>query len=264
MGWILRSSTLRQTGWGAPLRLWRGAVDLLFPAQCVSCRAVVADASTLCGACWRQMPFITRPFCERLGSPFAVDIGGMLLSPTAIADPPVFERARSVAGHDGIARTLVHQLKFHDRQDLALAMGALMHQAGGELLADADLIVPIPLHWTRRWTRRFNQSRLLAGVVARHAVKQGIDGVPVVSNLLHRRKRTKQQIGLSKIERQNNLQGAFVVPEERKAELEGRRVLLIDDVLTTGSTANAAARILLRSGAKSVDLLTFSRVVNSV
>jgi ComF family protein len=254
MVWITRAGP---DGTASLARLWKGAVDLMFPAQCVACRTVVSEAATLCGSCWRAMPFISRPFCERLGSPFAVDIGGALLSPTAIADPPVFERARAVAAHDGIARDLVHQLKFRDRQDLALAMGGLMHQAGHELLADADMLVPVPLHWSRRWTRRFNQSLMLANVVSRRG------GPPVDCDMLLRRKRTKQQIGLTKAERQSNLQGAFHVPDEKKASLAGRRVLLVDDVLTTGSTANAAARILLKAGAKSVDLLTFTRVVNS-
>lgn len=235
--------------------LARAGTDAVYPALCIGCRTVVGDPASLCPSCWASMRFISRPYCERLGTPFAVDIGGPLLSPAAIADPPVFERARSVAIHDGIARELVHRLKYQDRTDLAVAMARLMAGSGGEVLASARLVCPVPLHWTRAFTRRFNQSALLAREVAR------LGGVPFAPAILRRRKRTRQQVGLSRAQRRDNLQGAFAVPAEHRAALAGRRVLLVDDVLTTGATVNAAARVLLRAGAEAVDVLTFSRVV---
>jgi ComF family protein len=201
------------------------------------------------------MRFIERPFCERLGTPFAIDLGIPLVSPAAMADPPVFVRARAVARYDDTARLVVHRLKYSDRLDLARALGRMMARAGAELAAECDVIVPVPLHRWRLWWRRFNQAMELARVIGAAYEK------PCDPTLLARVKRTRSQVGLSRNQRGENLQGAFKVPVEARARLEGRRVLLVDDVLTTGATANAASRALLRGGASAVDVLAFARVV---
>jgi ComF family protein len=234
------------------------ALGLLYPPTCITCQAAAGEPHALCAACWSSIRFIERPFCERLGTPFAVDLGQPLLSPAAIADPPVFGRARAVAEYDGTASLLVHRLKYNDRLELARAMGGMMVRAGAELLADADVIVPVPLHRWRLWWRRFNQAMPLARVVSSESCAS------CDPFLLERVKRTRRQVGLTKAQRQDNLQGAFRVPIEAKAGLNGKRVLLIDDVLTTGSTANAASRALLRGGAASVDILAFARVVQEL
>ncbi len=232
-----------------------GSVGLIYPPSCIACAAATGEAQALCPECWRGMGFIERPYCERLGTPFDVDLGGPLISPAAMADPPVFERARAVCRYDETARELVQRLKYGDRADLALSMGRMMAHAGSELLAEADMIVPVPLHRFRLWTRRFNQAALLAQAITRH------QGVPLALNVLARVKRTKPQVGLTKAQRGENLQGAFKVPPSVKPQLEGKHIVLVDDVLTTGATANASARALLRAGASQVDLLTFARVV---
>jgi ComF family protein len=234
---------------------WNATIGVVYPPSCIACQAATAQAQALCPRCWSGIGFIERPYCERLGTPFAVDLGTGLLSPAAIADPPVFGRARAVCRFDGAARDLVHKLKYGDRTELALSMGAMMAQAGREVLADAEVIVPVPLHRFRLWTRRFNQASALAVVLAR----QG--HAPLAHDALVRVKRTRQQVGLTRAQRADNLQGAFKVRPSARPQLEGRRVLLIDDVLTTGATANAAARALLRGGAAKVDILTFARVV---
>jgi hypothetical protein len=136
-----------------------------------------------------------------------------------------------------------------------VSTGQAQRLCGRELLAEADLIVPVPLHRFRLWRRRFNQAAALAEVVA------GIQGLPVDLTVLARVRRTRPQVGLSRNERAENLQGALRVAASARHRLEGRRVLLIDDVLTTGSTANASARALLRGGASAVDLLTFTHVI---
>src|ERR687894_1981060 len=126
----------------------RFTLGVVYPPTCIACGGATGEAHTLCARCWSEVRFIERPFCERLGTPFAVDLGMTLLSPAAIAEPPVFERARAVALYDDVARTLVHRLKYGDRLELAKALGAMMARAGKELLADAEVIVPVPLH---RW-----------------------------------------------------------------------------------------------------------------
>jgi ComF family protein len=230
------------------------AVDVALPRLCPGCREPVGDAG-LCAPCWSKLSFIARPYCERLGTPFAFDGGPGLISMEAIADPPAYQRARAAVRYDDVARTLVHAFKYGDRLDLAPTLGRWMASAGRELLADADALVPVPLHWRRLWTRRFNQSALLAEVIGRNAA------VPVVHGALKRIKPTPQQVGLSQAERASNMQGAFRVPAEGKAAVAGRKLVLVDDVLTSGATVDACARTLLRAGAANVDVLVFARVV---
>lgn len=237
--------------------LARSALALVYPPTCAGCGGATMDPGALCPACWSSLRLIAPPLCPRYGTPFAVDFGGTpLLSPRAISEPPVFERARAVALYDAVAPRLVHRLKYEDRHDLAGAMARMMAASGADLLAEADCVVPVPLHRWRLWRRRFNQAALLARPVARAA------GLPFEPRLLARAKATRSQVGLSRAARAENLQGAFRVPPAECARLQGRRVLLVDDVTTTGATANAAARALLRGGAARVDLLTFALVAD--
>ena len=249
--WLLLGGGLRVAN-----KLGQAGLDIIYPLNCMACRRAIQGAHGLCPACWGAIPFIEPPVCERLGTPFAQDLGPGLISPEAIANPPVYDRARAVAHFDdGPARTLIHRLKYGDRPDFAQVLGAWMARAGRELLAEKPLIVPVPLHRRRLWQRRFNQAALLAQTVGR------IAGAPVDLDALIRVKATKSQVGMSRTERADNIQGAFKVTPAGAARLHGRRVLLVDDVLTTGSTVNASARALRRGGASAVDVLVFARVV---
>src|SRR3954471_19657486 len=188
------------------------ALDIALPTLCVSCREPV-DGEGVCAECWAKLSFIAPPFCPRLGIPFVYDPGPELLSMEAIANPPAYQRARAAARYDDVARTLVHALKYQDRTDLAPAMGRWMARAGEELLRDADIQVPVPLHWRRGWSRRYNQSGALARVIEQYS------SVPVVSNALRRIRPTEQQIGLSRSQRASNVQGAFRVAPEKSHEI---------------------------------------------
>jgi ComF family protein len=237
--------------------LARSALDLALPQLCPACREPV-EGRGLCPACWSKLSFITRPYCERLGIPFAYDPGPGILSMEAIADPPAYNRARAAVRFDDISRALVHGLKYGDRLDLAPMMGRWISHAGREILAEADALVPVPLHWRRLWARRFNQSAMLAAAISAESK------VPVASTVLKRVKATAQQVGLTRSERAANVQGAFRVPPEGRGAVAGRRLVIVDDVLTSGATVDGCARALLRAGAANVDVLIFARVAEAV
>jgi ComF family protein len=232
------------------------ALDIALPTLCVACREPV-DGEGVCASCWAKLSFIAPPYCPRLGIPFVYDPGPELLSMEAIANPPAYQRARAAVRYDEVARTLVHALKYQDRTDLAPAMGRWMARAGREMLEAADLLVPVPLHWRRAWHRRYNQSGALARTVERQS------GVKLRGELLRRVRATEQQVGLSRSQRASNVQGAFEVSADQRSEIQGRRVVLIDDVLTSGATVDACARALLRAKAAQVDVLVFARVVDT-
>ena len=239
-----------------PKRMLGGIRDFLVPTACIHCGHPVGDDGGLCASCWSRAHFVSRPFCEISGKPFPHDMGAGAVSPSAIADPPPFDRMRCAMAYGEVARGLVSRLKFSDRTDLARWMAGWMVVAGGELVAECQVAVPVPLHRRRLASRRYNQSAELA----RHICGQtGIDYQPMA---LIRARATRQQVGLDAGERQRNVQGAFRVPPERRPLVEGRRVLLIDDVHTSGATTRACARALRRAGVSGIDVLVFASVVD--
>lgn len=228
---------------------------LLFPPVCAGCQRLVSEPGVLCGQCWPKMRFIERPFCEVLGTPFAQDFGAGFLSAEAIANPPPFDRARAAVVYSGVARESVKSLKFSDRTDLAPWMARWMVRAGGDVLAGADVVVPVPLHWTRFLRRRFNQSAELARAIAGQTGKRFEPGA------VKRIRATRQQVGLPANQREDNVRAAFRVLDEAVIAVAGRRILLVDDVFTTGATVSAVARALKKADASAVDVLTFARVL---
>lgn len=239
-----------------PGRMANWAGHLLFPPTCPGCGVLVVAPGTVCGACWTGLRFIDKPYCAVMGTPFAYDLGEGAVSAEAIADPPPFRRARAAVVHDGIPRQMVHSLKYRDRTDLAPWMARWMIRAAAEPVAECDVIVPVPLHPRRFWTRRFNQAAELARAIAADT------GKPFAPDALARIRKTRQQVGLSSNERQANVRGAFRVPEGKEILVAGRTVLLVDDVYTTGATLKAATRALLRAKATAVDVVTFGRVLH--
>jgi len=231
------------------------ALDIALPTLCVACREPV-EGDGVCATCWSKLSFIEPPYCPRLGIPFVYDPGPDMLSMEAIANPPAYQRARAAVRYDEVARTLVHALKYHDRTDLAPAMGRWMARAGREVLDGADMLIPVPLHWRRAWHRRFNQSGALGRAIERQS------GIALRGDLIRRVRATEQQVGLSRSQRASNVQGAFEVSANAKGEIAGRRLVLVDDVLTSGATLDACARTLLRAKAAQVDVLVFARVVD--
>ena len=230
-------------------------LEQLYPPVCLSCDKPVATADALCPDCFRKLRPITAPLCPVLGLPFVVSLGRDSRSAEAIADPPPFDRARSAVVYNDIARMLVSRLKYGDRPELARFCARLMVQAGHELWGNDAVLLPVPLHRTRQFSRRYNQSTELARALGR------LTGLAVDPRLVHRKKTTRQQVGLSADARQRNVAGAFIAHPDMLQRLRGRRVIIVDDVVTTGSTVKAVTHALNKAGAERIDVVSFARVV---
>ncbi len=231
--------------------------DLIMPPLCLACHKPLASHDALCLRCWGKIDFIRSPLCDRLGLPMPYDTGGTMISAAAAADPPDYDRARAVAHFEGVMRELVHDLKFRDRHDARRLLGRWLAEAGAELLADADVILPVPLPRGRLLRRRFNQSAILGQEVARLA------RIAFAPLSLVRTRKTPPQVGLTRAQRRQNVAGAFAVPPEKLARIAGAKVVLIDDVITTGATVGACARTLKRAGASRVDAVVLALVTDS-
>jgi ComF family protein len=238
--------------------LWGGrlALDLALPPQCACCDAPVQRQGQLCAACFGRLNFIAAPCCRRCGVPFAsAGQGGEdSVCQACEAKPPLFEAARAALLYDAHSRHLILPFKHGDRQELASVLAAHMARAGATLLARADLIVPVPLHRWRLFRRRYNQAALLARALGRLA------GLPVLLDGLVRRRPTPPMGGKTAEERAQAVADVFQVRPARGGRLRGRRALLVDDVLTSGATANACTRALVAAGASAVDVLVAARV----
>ena len=233
----------------------KAALSLVLPPLCLSCRAVVAEPGTLCSECWGKISFLAPPYCAACGHPFEVDLGAGTLCGACVEQPFPFHRARAVFRYDEASRALILRFKHADRLEGVPAFAKWMARAGLELLQDSPLIIPVPLHRWRLLGRRYNQAALLALALGRETGA----AVDVLSLVRHRF--TPVQGHLGRAERARNVRGAFSVPPKRRPKVEGRRVVLVDDVMTTGITLAECALALLKAGATSVDVLTLGRVI---
>ncbi|MFK5978792.1 MAG: ComF family protein [Rhizobiaceae bacterium] len=257
----MRAMNINWSGWFARMlspfaRGLNRASELLVPGTCIICDAAVEKQGGCCAKCWQQINFISEPRCPVMGTPFSVDLGMGMLSAEAIARPPPFERLRAAVLYDDLPRQLVSRFKYSDRPEYARWFARWMILAGKDLLEDQPLIVPVPLHRGRLFSRRFNQS----AEIARQIAKQTNARECYEPELLVRARATKQQVGLSEKGRERNVSGAFRVSSAGQLKIRGARVLLVDDVYTTGATSRAATRALMRAGASSVNVLVLAKV----
>jgi ComF family protein len=233
----------------------RALLDLLYPPLCLNCRGPVGEPHNLCAKCWREISFIDGPACAACGLPFEIDPGPDTLCAACLAEPPAFDRARSAMRYDDASKGAILALKRADRLEFARLFAIWLRRSGQELLAEADVIVPVPLHPLRLWFRRYNQAALLGRRL------QQMTGKPFAPLALVRTRSTPSQGKMPSAKaRARNVQGAFKVPPRFDSTVRGRAVLLVDDVLTTGATVEACARALKRAGAARVLVLTIARV----
>ncbi|MEG3618180.1 ComF family protein [Magnetovibrio sp. PR-2] len=236
-------------------RILSRLVDVVLPPTCGRCGVQVDTPQTLCASCWSELTFLGPPSCEACAHPFEYEVPDQTLCGACVREHPPFDRARAALVYDDQSRDLVLGFKHADRTETAGLLAKWMRAAGADLLAEADALVPVPLHWTRLFQRRYNQSALLAKAVGKLA------DTPVLHNTLKRKRKTLSQGRMGRKARARNVQGAFVVPPKLKQRIEGKAVVLIDDVYTTGATIWACAKVLKRAGAARVDVLVLARVV---
>lgn len=239
--------------------LWYSLLNTLFPPRCIRCNKDLPMPHTLCQKCWVQLNFITAPQCSCCGWPFAFAIDGQYLCGNCVRLPPLFTQARSVFRYDEGVKPLILRFKHGDALDLVPRFSAWMVEAGekSNLFTSLTALVPVPLHWRRLFMRRYNQAALLA---------QGISaatGIPCHTGWLRRKKATPSQSAHNRQQRLMNMRGAFRIPHPQKNAVRGSRILLVDDVFTTGATVTECARILLSQGASEVRVLTLARVVKT-
>ncbi len=233
----------------------RRLLDFLYPPVCIACAAPVAEPDGLCPHCWRALVPITEPLCPVLGLPFAADMGAEAVSAAALSDPPPFDRARAPFAYTDVSARIVSRFKYADHPELARFAAAAMIGAGRAFWPDDPVLVPVPLHRLRLWRRGYNQSAELARALA------GTLGLDFAPDLAMRRRHTRQQVGLSGAERRKNVEGAFAVNQQVAAQHAGRHLVLVDDVITTGATISALAKVLRRAGFDHIDVISFARVV---
>lgn len=242
------------------MRAFAALADSLYPSSCVVCRAETEGPPGLCAECFREAAFLTGAVCDRCGAPVPDGEGDDRQCDSCVHAPPVFDRGRAALLYDGAGRRIALQLKHADRLDLAKPAALWMLRAGGDLVARADLIAPVPLHWTRLVRRRSNQAAELARALAKAAGRRGA----FAPDLLIRTRRTPSQEGRTREERHENMRGAFAIRRRWAGRLEGARVLLVDDVMTTGATLSACAEACREAGAATVDALVLARVARAL
>jgi ComF family protein len=242
-------------------RVGSRVLDVLLPPHCLTCEATVDRQGALCPACFGALSFVTAPFCDRCGVPFPhagagatrTDILGSLC-PTCAVRPPPFAAARAALRYDAASQRLMLPFKHADRTEFARPLARHMARAGAALLARAEVIAPVPLHWRRLLARRYNQAALLSGRLARAARRRHLPG------LLRRTRPTPALGDRGAVERAALLEGAFTLAHGGVRAIDGRCVLLVDDVMTSGATVEACAEVLIRGGAKEVLVLAAARV----
>lgn len=231
-------------------------LEALLPSRCLSCGKQVSEQGLVCAECWSDLTFITKPHCPSCSLPYPFEIEKNMLCVYCASKTYAFDRALSVLHYNDMSRKIVLKFKQSDKTFMAPYLANLMYQTGHSLIKEADLLVPIPLHRSKLFSRKFNQAALLSYALS------ALSGTPTAPDLLLRHKKTQSQGEKSRKDRFANVKNAFSLNEAQftKSDLKGKNILLIDDVFTTGATLSSCAHVLKKAGAKSVKALTLCRV----
>jgi ComF family protein len=234
----------------APLRIVR---DLSLPPRCPGCGAIVPDDHRFCADCWASLHFIGEPWCAGCNAPFAYDRGAGALCGSCLASPPRHAGVRAAVAYGPVARTLALRLKYGGRAAFAETAARRMARL---MPTDTELLVPVPLHRWRLWSRGFNQAALIAARLA------ALGRVPHDPLVLRRVRATQVLRAMNPRQRAKAVAGAFAIDPKRQDRLRARHVVLVDDVYTSGATTDACTRALLRAGAMKVTILCWARVLD--
>lgn len=230
-------------------------LDVIYPPRCAACGCNVPENGNICATCWGNINFISDPQCEICGFPFDFQVEGGAICGGCMKDEPYFAKARAVFIYDDASSQMVTSFKYSDRLENRVSYARWMARVGAEMLASADYLVPVPLHFRKLLSRQYNQAALLATALAK------ISGKKVIVNGLLRHKNTVTQASFNRRLRLQNIRGAFKVNPKFIDVFEDKNMLLIDDVLTTGATADECAKVLLKAGAARVEVLTLAKTI---
>lgn len=235
--------------------VWLKIIDLILPPRCVLSGEIVAEQGSLAPKAWQSLRFLSAPYCAVCGYPFEFEVEKSALCAGCVARPPVFTTARAALAYDDASRSLILKFKHGDHLQAIPTLIPMLRRAGVEMLDRADLLVPVPLHRWRLLGRRYNQAALLAWGLGRAS------GIAVLPDGLLRVRATVSQGRMKSADRARNIRRAFRVPDQNRAKIAGKVIVLVDDVFTTGATAEECAKTLFRAGAAEVHVLAIARVV---
>ena len=232
--------------------LLTGVLDIIFPMQCNLCGNNI-ETEGMCQVCWKKINWISDPRCEICGAPFTVLLNNICA--ICLEKKPHFDKAISVFEYDDFSKNIIIKFKHYDSTHLTKYISSLMYLASKPYVDEAHIIVPIPIHLSRRLKRKYNQSELIAMEISRAS------GLPYEPRILKKHKKTLSQEELSAQKRKTNVKGSFSINKFYKDMIKDKEIILVDDVFTTGSTVNECSKILKKNGVKKVTVITLSKVV---
>ena len=230
-------------------------INEIIPPRCISCKIITQDDTSFCSKCWEKIDFISNPQCHICSEPFELSVEKEVICPNCIKTRPLYNMARSALAYNENSRNMIIEFKYYNKTHTVDIFAKWMMINGQEVIENSDIIVPVPLHKMRILKRRYNQSALLANALGR------LSKLPVRIDLLSRIKNTPPQSELSFNSRKNNVSNAFKTNKKKCADIEGKNICLVDDVMTTGATVESCARVMLEAGAKNVNVLTIGKTI---
>lgn len=230
--------------------------DIIFPPRCLCCADNIIEHGNLCADCWADTQFITEPFCDICGYPqeLEVDLIEGICS-FCTAKKPSYQKARALFSYENAGLQLIHNLKYYDKQHIAEPLSKMLYSKYSDIIMQADIIVPVPIHWRRLLMRKYNQSLLMSNCLSKFS------GKPVIADLLYRTKYTAPQNRMNYKERYRNIKDIIKVTDKYQDMIAGKNILLVDDVITTGATINGCAKELTKAGSCSINVVTFAKTI---